>query len=222
MFRAGLLLLVTLGSVAHAQEFKPSQLGKLKPPFPQIGSLIPSKWPIFVLNGDRQDYLHCPICRHNLKPVVIIVTKDPAKDDVWNLLKDLETLVVQEDKESQLQAFLVLLHPQAGLSIVKPEIPAKGLDFKKVAEELVDETNKRTELLERMRKDASKFQKVIVGCYPALPADLKLDGEAETQVVFYRRYEVVETWKFAAGAFGAAEAGEILKKVKETIQPKVK
>jgi hypothetical protein len=207
-----------------AQEEKKSILERPRPPFPEPGSKVPSEWRVLNLNGDRRSFFHCLICRFNLKPVVMIVVKDPGKDEIWKtLVPKLEEMIEQEKTESQLRAFAVVLSPDARASATETPLGDKDIDYENVTKFLVEEFNRRSDLLKRLDEQIKDFKHVVIGCYPPeTPKDLRIDPKAEATVILYNRYDVVASWKFEEGALTPEAVEMILAKVKSDLIKKAK
>jgi hypothetical protein len=176
---------------------------------PQAGSLLPSSFHPFNLNGKiGKNRYHCLVCEYGLKPVVMVFARehpDAKEAALADLLQKLDD-AVERHQESYLSAFVVILSPDARTSVTEPKTDD--------ASKLVDEAAAWEALLARLRPRAEKLKSVTLGVYPAAgPEGYKLAKEADVTVVLYRRHKVIANYAFAEGKLTDEAVAEIMKRV---------
>ena len=179
---------------------------------PQKGSFLPAPFECLNINGPAKGRLHCLVCKFALNPAVLIFAKEPGegKDEALNdLLKQLDD-VAEEYEYRGFSVGVIFLSPNARDSTnnAQEEKPA----------EIIKETVKREELVNRLKPRAEKLKHVILACYlPEGPKGYKLDAKADITVLFYERLKIIENYAFRPDALEAKDVEMIVKRVRETL-----
>lgn len=214
---AACLLLIL--SFASGQEEKEG----FRSGIPEKG-VIAGPFDLFNLNGPKATgRFHCIVCEFNLKPVVLIFTREPPagkEAPLDALLEKLEGLA-DKYKDDYLSSVAVVLSPHArsSVSAAKDEKKEDDEDLEKKADKLVEEAAGRIELVKRLQPKAEKLKNVVVGIHPNEgPKGYKIDPEAETTVLYYRNYRVTKNWAFKTGELTEEKAAEIADAVEKSLR----
>ncbi|MBX9677962.1 MAG: hypothetical protein K2X38_04300 [Gemmataceae bacterium] len=213
------LVLFSLTFVAAQDDEK----GPFRSGIPEKGVLA-GPFDLFNLNGvGGAGRFHCAVCEFNLKPVVIVFTREPEtgkETPLETLLEKLDGLG-QKHKNDYLSNIAVYLSPKARTSVSAKDNAkvADGEDVEKAAALLVEEAAGRIELVKRLQPKAEKLKHVVVGIYPVEgPKGYAINPEAETTVLFYRNYRVLKNWAFKPGELTDEKAAEIADSVEKVMQ----
>jgi len=181
---------------------------------------------LYNLNGaNGAGRFHCAVCEFNLKPVVLVFTREPEagkEAPLETLLEKLDGLT-EKHKNEYLSTIAVYLSPMARTSIskenakVEPKLSEE--DLEKAAAALVEEAAGRNELIKRLQPKTEKLKNVVVGIYPIEgPKGYKINPAAETTVLIYRNYRVIKNWAYKAGELTEEKAAEIVDTVQKAMQ----
>ncbi|MFO0866920.1 MAG: hypothetical protein U0744_20150 [Gemmataceae bacterium] len=193
------------------------------------GSGIPEKgvlsgpFDLYNLNGKGgAGRFHCAVCEFNLKPVVLVFSKEleaGKEGPLESLLEKLDGLS-EKHKNEYLSSIAVYLSPKAQTSVsAKGDAKGDGEDVEKAAAALVEEAAGRIELVKRLQPKAEKLKNVVVGIYPVEgPKGYKINPEVETTVMFYRNYRVLKNWSFKPGELTDEKAAEVAASVEKVMQ----
>jgi hypothetical protein len=212
------LILFSLTLVAAQDDDK----GGFRSGIPEKG-VLGGPFDLYNLNGaGGAGRFHCAVCEFNLKPVVLVFSREPEagkEAPLETLLEKLDGLS-EKHKNDYLSSIAVYLSPKAQTS-VSAKADAKGgeEDVEKAAAALVEEAAGRIELVKRLQPKAEKLKHVVVGIYPVEgPKGYKINPEAETTVMFYRNYRVLKNWSFKPGELTDDKAAEIADSIEKVMQ----
>lgn len=185
---------------------------------PQDGAALPGPCEVFNINGEYKDRFHCLVCEYGSAPVVMVFTKEPrpGEDGVFSaLIRRLEA-AVEQNQESRLRAFAVVLSTDFRSSATEEA----GKEQEKIdREKILAETETRKKLIERLQDRASGMKSVILACTVADgPKTYGLDPRAEVTVVFYQKLKVVKNYAYPAGKMTQEDVDAIIENVEKTLK----
>jgi hypothetical protein len=209
--------------------------GKKKPGL-KPGSPLPAPFECYNVNGPAKGRPHCFVCSFGLNPAVLILAREPKKENgeaFADILKKLDE-IVPEFANRSLSVGVVIISPDARDSTNNPQ-PAtvgeltKDADKEEAqkriddqAKKLIDEAVKRAELYKRVAKRAEGLNHVLVGCAPEMPKGYEINAKAEITVIFYDRMKVIATYVYEPEGFTAEDGKKIVSRVRAELSEKKK
>ncbi len=182
-----------------------------KKPFPQPGSAVPDSFCPYVVNGPWKDNndkpvdrYHSIVCHYGLRPVVLVLARDPKDEAVLDLVKKLDAALDAHKRLFIGGAAIFLCHDE------------KREDADLNPKDLIKIANEKEKLVEDLKEKAKTagLKHFLLGIDgPAGPKKFALDRKVDVMVVAYDKFVVKASHTYERGGLDDKAVAQILKDV---------